>query len=181
MVKVQSGAAAALVIGCAFAVAACGSDDDNMTPKLEERKAAAGQSKPERRLTLEPSGDGEIRYTGETESGDTFKAQIGGDVPLPSDFGSDLPAYPGAMIQSAIETTGGTAVAALESDASADDIIDFYRDRLSSNGWSIESANDLGRGRLLTATKDERQVMVNAEDMDRGARFTLSVGTGPAN
>jgi hypothetical protein len=173
MVKFQSWAAAALVIGFAITIAACGGDD-------EAPKPATRPSKPEPPLTVESSGEGEIRYSGETESGDEFKAQIGGDVSLPVDFGSDLPAYPGAVTQSAIETTGGTAIAALESDASADDIIDFYRDHLGGNGWSIESVDDLGRGTLLTATKGEHRVMVNAESMDQGARFTLSVGAGNA-
>lgn len=175
MVKFQSWAAAALVVGFAIIIAACGGDDAN-TPKPATRP-----SKPEPPLTVEPSGEGEIRYSGETESGDAFKAQIGGAVSLPVDFGSDLPAYPGAVTQSAIETTGGTAIAALESDADADDIIDFYRDHLDGKGWSIEGVDDLGRGQLLTATKGERRVMVNVESMDQGARFTMSVGAGNAN
>ena len=179
MLKLQSQTAAALVI--AFAVVACGGgDDDKKAPELEERKPAASQSEPSPPMTAEPGDNDEIRYSGETESGETFKAQIGGDVSLPTDFGDDLPAYPGAVAQSAMETTGGMAIAALESDASADDIIDFYRGRLSGNGWSIESVNDFGRGRLLAATKDDRRVMVNAEKMDRGTRITLSVGAGSA-
>jgi hypothetical protein len=180
MVELQSRAAAALVIGFAFAVVACGGDDNDAS-KPGDQGTAASQSKTDPSLSVEPSEEGEIRYSGETGSGDTFKAQIGGEVSLPVDFGSDLPAYPGAVAQSAIETTGGTAIAALETDGSADDIIDFYRDSLSRNGWSIESVNDLGRGRLLTATKEDRRVMVNAEDIDQGTRFTLSVGAGPAN
>ncbi|MBW2665328.1 MAG: hypothetical protein JRE13_03480 [Deltaproteobacteria bacterium] len=178
MVKFQHWAATALVIGFTFVVAACGGDDDEKAPKLEEPKPAALPSKPEPPLTVEPSSEGEIRYSGETASGGAFTAQMGGDVSLPSNFGSDLPSYPGAVVQSAIETTGGMSVAALESDASASDIIDFYRDQLSSNGWSVEAVNDLGRAKLLAATKGERRVMINAENMDQGTRFTLSVGAG---
>jgi hypothetical protein len=181
MLKLKSWVVAALVIGLALAVAACGGDDDTKAPEVEKEKPSATASKPARPLTVDSSNEGEIRYSGETESGDKFKAQLGGEVSLPADFGSDLPAYPGSVPQSAIETTGGTAIAALESDASVDDIIDFYRDRLSGNGWSIEGVNDLGRSRLLTATKDGRRVMVNADRMDQGTRFSLSLGTGAAN
>jgi hypothetical protein len=181
MLKLESWTVAVLVIGFALAVTACGGDDDPKTPEIEKGKPPATTSKPGRPMTVEPSEEGEIRYSGEMESGDKFKAQMGGEVSLPTDFGSDLPAYPGSVPQSAIETTAGLAIAALESDASADDIIDFYRDQLSGNGWSIEGVNDIGRGRLLTATKDGRRVMVNAESMDQGTRFSLSLGTGAAN
>jgi hypothetical protein len=181
MLKLESWTVAVPVIGLALAIAACGGDDDTKTPEIEKGKPPAATSKPARPLTVDPSDEGEIRYSGETESGDEFKAQIGGDVSLPVDFGNDLPAYPGSVPQSAIETTGGVAIAALESDASAEEIIDFYRDRLNGNGWSIEGVSDLARGRLLTATKDGRRVMVNTENMDQGVRFTLSLGTEGAN
>jgi|GEM_PF-1993876 len=180
MVKFQFRVAVALILGLALAVSACGGDDKT-APQAGERKPAAAPIKPEPPLNAEAGSEGEIRYSGETESGDAFKAQIGGDVSVPSDFGSDLPAYPGAVAQSAIETTGGTAIAAFESAASADDIIEFYRDRLTAEGWSVEGVNDLGRGKLLTATKDGRRAMVNTERMDQGTRFMLSLGSGPAS
>ncbi len=47
MVKFQHWAATALVIGFTFVVAACGGDDDEKAPKLEEPKPAARPSKPE--------------------------------------------------------------------------------------------------------------------------------------
>jgi hypothetical protein len=182
MVKFRSWAAVALAIALAFAVTACGGDEEEKAPKLATKKPAAARAAPQLPMKVDPGPtEGAIRYSGETESGDEFKAQIGGEVSLPSEFGSDLPAYPGAVAQSAIETTAGIAIAALESDASADDIIDFYREQLSNNGWSIEGTSDLGRGSLLTATKGERRAMVNAEDMDEGTRFTLSLGAGSSN
>ena len=181
MFRFESWAAAALLVGFTFTVAACGGDDDEKAPGLAEQKPAAAESKAQPPSAVEPDTEDEIRYTGETESGDTFKAQFGGDVSLPSEFGSDMPAYPGSVIHSAMETTSGTAIVALESDASAEEIIDFYRDQLSGNGWSIESVNNVGRGVYLDATKGKRRVVVNAETLDRGTRLTLSIGPKPPN
>jgi hypothetical protein len=177
MFEFRNWTVAAMAIGLAFSVAACGGDDEE-EQKSDPVKSTTAPVKPGVPLNLEPGEQGEIRYSGETEAGDTFKAQLGGDVTLPDEFGGDLPAYPGAVAQSAMETTGGTAIAALESDASASEIVDFYRDQLSSNGWKVEGVSDLGRGRLLTATKGDRRVMVNTEDMDKGARITLTIRTG---
>jgi len=180
MVEFRNWVTAAMAIGLALSVAACGGDGEEAT-ELEQPKAPAIPVVREAPLRVDPAGEGEIRYSGETESGDTFKAQIGGDVTLPAEFGSDLPAFPDAVAQSAIETTGGTAIAAFESDADADDIVDFYREQLSAQGWSVEGVSDLGRGSLVTATKDGRRVMVNVEGMDEGSRFMLSVETGSQN
>jgi hypothetical protein len=178
MLSLNHRALAALITGIALALAACGEKEKELTEEQAESMAASSRLTPPvpKEPLVTPNESGEIRYTGETEAGESFSAQIGGDVELPGLFGSDVPAYPGAVPTSAMETGGGTAIAALDSDAGVDDITDFYREQLSGNGWSIQSEYNLGRGKFLTATKDGRRLMVNAEGMDQGSRVTLTIG-----
>jgi len=182
MIKLRRWSAIAVLTGIAFALAACGGDEKEVKPpaqaegtKAKKTSPTSSGSAPTPQPSPPPAARDEIRYAGETESGDAFEAQFGGEVTLPRSFGADLPAYPGSTPTSAMETGGGTAMAALDSDASLDEILGFYREKLTDGGWSIGGDNEVGRGRILTATKGDRQVIINAETTDAGSRITLSI------
>lgn len=178
MTKIERWALAALVTGIALTLSACGGEEpEGPTPAEVEatQKASSTPPQPPTKPIVEPDEKGEIRYSGNTQTGESFTAQIGGDVELPSAFGADVPTFPGSTATSAMETGGGTAIAALDTEADRDDVVDFYRDQLGSQGWSIVDENELGRGTFVTATKDGRRILVNVESRDQGSRVTLSI------
>jgi hypothetical protein len=176
MAKVERWTLAALVAGIALMVAACGGEEPKGPSPEKIAAAQKGGATPSPAAEPPPNADREIRYDGKTETGESFSAQIGGDVELPASFGSDVPGFPGATATSAMETVGGTAIAALDTEADQDDIVDFYREQLGSKGWEIVDENEIGRGTFLTATKDDRRLVVNTEGRDKGSRITLSIG-----
>jgi len=130
MAKVERWTLAALVAGIALMVAACGGEEPKGPSPGKIEAAQKGGATPPPGEEPPPNADREIRYEGKTQMGESFSAQMGGDVELPASFGSDVPDFPGATATSAMETVGGTAIAALDSEADQDDIVDFYRARL---------------------------------------------------
>jgi len=48
----------------------------------------------------------------------------------------------------------------LESKDPADKIVEYYKKGLDSNGWKIEGTINMGEMNMFTATKDNRQLVV---------------------
>lgn len=145
--------ALALVSG---ALAACGPAEPSPAPE-------AG-SEPE-----------ELRLSGTTPDGRNFEAQIGGAVRLPDAFPDDVPVYPGAEPTGALSAEGEGVMATLRSSAAPEAILDFYRDALAGDGWSIESERNFGRQRQLSATKDERRVSIQLSGDDTATQIVITV------
>ncbi|MGA3079414.1 MAG: hypothetical protein ABSG56_37760, partial [Bryobacteraceae bacterium] len=57
-----------------------------------------------------------------------------------------------------------------------DKIVDFYKKGLDSNGWKTESTMTTAQLTMLTATKDQRQLMLQISDSGdkRGVMQNLS-------
>jgi hypothetical protein len=127
----------------ALALAACGGGGDNeeedngdggretpaATKTVEADETAQATKTPKATKTTEPSGDGggasfeDIPvYPGADKVGDWE-----GDYSLPL-LGEDLD----------VEDYEGNSWAEYETDDSADDVIDFYRDKMPDNGWNEE-------------------------------------------
>jgi hypothetical protein len=175
MVSIQRRAIVAGVsILAAFFLVACGGGEEPPPKQAVTRKGP--ETPPDPRPRIERGDDGEIRYSGETNTGESFKAQLGGEVELPAAFPKDIPIFPDAVLFSAMETGGGTAIVSLDSEAQPPAIYDFYKQKLEGAAWRIENEAKLGGGRVVTATKGDRKVVLNIERTEKGSRFGFMVG-----
>jgi hypothetical protein len=62
----------------------------------------------------------------------------------------------------------------MESTDPADKIVDFYKKGLDSNGWKTESNMTTAQMTMFTATKDQRQVLLQIGD-NGGKRSIMQV------
>ena len=174
MVSIQRRAiATGVTVLAAFFLVACGGDE---TPPKEAVTRKGPAPPPDPRPQIERGEDGEIRYAGETNTGESFRAQLGGDVELPEVFPKDIPIFPNAVLFSAMETGGGTAMVSLDSEAQPAAIYEFYKQKLEGAAWRIENELNVGGGRVLTALKGDRKVVLNIERTEKGSRFGFMVG-----
>ncbi len=84
---------------------------------------------------------------------------------VPDDYPKDVPVYSSAkvvMSQSVSDQHGRSMM--LESSDPSDTIVSFYKKGLDSNGWKTESTVATGQLTMLTASKDQRQVMLQITD-----------------
>lgn len=174
MVSIQRRAiAASVTLLAACFLVACGGEE---TPPKEAVTRSGPPPTPDPRPRIERGEDGEIRYTGETNAGESFKAQLGGDVELPEIFPKDIPIFPNAVLFSAMETGGGTAIVSLDSEAKPSAIYEFYKQKLAGTAWRIENELNVGGGRVLTVIQGDRKVVLNIERSEKGSRFGFMLG-----
>lgn len=159
-------------------VAGCGGKEES--PKAATAPAAAPAPKkaivPEKRPQIVRGDEGEIRYSGETESGESFEAQLGGKVTLPKSFPEDIPVYPNSVPFSSMETGGGTAIVSLDVEAKPSDVYSFYKEKLAAAGWKLQNELNIGGGRAVTAIKGDRKAVLNVESTEKGTRFGFMFG-----
>jgi hypothetical protein len=170
MISIQRWAIAIGAIGLtALCFAACGGREE--TPEQSAREKALDALPPEQRPEIERGESGEIRYEGETETGEKFMAQLGGAVTFPPNFPGDIPLFPDAVPFSALESDDGFTIVGWNSDKQAPEVYEFYKEQLSASGWTIEQDLNVGGQRVLTVVKGERKAVLDIESTEKGARF----------
>ena len=181
MISIQRWAIAAGAVGLTVLLAACGGKEEvpgnaDEAPSKAALEKARSELPPEQQPKIERGESGEIRYEGQTESGEKFAAQLGGDVTLPANFPKDLPLYPDAVPFAAMETGGGTTIVSLDSDKRAPEVYRFYKEQLPASGWKIENEVNVGGQRVLTTIKGDRKAVVQIESTEKGARIGFMLG-----
>ncbi len=111
-------------------------------------------------LTVEQKGKdaGSMTFTG--KNGETVAINMNGGK-VPDDYPKDVPLYEGTkviMSNSASEKHARHLI--LESKDPADKIADYYKKALDANGWKIEGTMKMGELNMFTASKDNRQLVV---------------------
>jgi hypothetical protein len=182
----RSTIAAGMAWIAALLLTACGSGDESVQEAApggqvqDELDAAMEKAMADvpadQRPTIERGDDGEIRYTGKTESGESFAAQLGGDVVLPEGFAEAIPLYPDSVPFSAMETGGGTAMVTVNSEDTEATIYKYYQEKLPAAGWEIENEVNVGGGRILNAVKGDQRAVVHIQDVGDGSRIGFMVG-----
>jgi hypothetical protein len=102
--------------------------------------------------------------------------EIGERVKLPPDFPRDVPLYPGAEARMSLAGGEEGMVVTLTSEDEADEVFDFYRSKLESEGWSIEGEMRFGQQAMLHCAKEGRSASVTVSGSDEGSSITLAVG-----
>ena len=109
----------------------------------------------------------EVTWSGETEKGDHYEAQIGGEVEVPNDFPSDIPLYPESTPMATLDAGDHGSILALQTSVEPEEVFEFYRNELPNQGWAIENEAAFGDQYVLGVTKGERS-----------ANVTIAVGGG---
>ena len=82
----------------------------------------------------------------------------GATAAIPDNFPSDVPVYPGAQPAQGrgVELEGKPLAAVqLVTNDSPEDVYEFYRTNLESQGWTIESSEPAGAGTAINAVKGD--------------------------
>ncbi len=113
-----------------------------------------------------------------TYSNDEGTVTVGSNR-LPENWPSDAPTYSNATIQysgSSNPQTGakGSAVVFTTFD-SVQNVVDFYRRELVSNGWTVEQTATIGASTVLAARKDTRTLGVYIAEAGNG-QVSVTVG-----
>lgn len=98
---------------------------------------------------------------------------------LPADFPSDFPLYPGAKLTSSWSTSGddGKGISVVwETGDSVDKVRNFYKEKLSSQGWKIDSEFAQEQMQTLSFEKDKVSGFVGLAKTD--GKLTISVTLG---
>jgi len=84
---------------------------------------------------------------------------------VPDDYPKDVPIYsPAKVVMSQSTSEKNARNLMMESADTEDQIVDFYKKRLDGNGWKTESTMATAQLTILSATKDNRQVMLQISD-----------------
>ncbi len=80
---------------------------------------------------------------------------------VPSDYPKDAPVYKNAKVvlsQTISEKNGRHLM--LETSDPAPKIVEFYKKELEANGWKTDASMDMGAMSMITANKENRQLVV---------------------
>ena len=111
-------------------------------------------------VTVEQKGKdaGSMTFTG--KNGETVAITMNGGK-VPDDYPKDVPLYEGTkVIMSNTASEKHAKHLVLESTDPADKIAEYYKKGLESNGWKIEGTMNMGEMNMFTASKENRQLVV---------------------
>jgi hypothetical protein len=126
----------ALCLGTAGWVG-CGGDETG--PAGESAKPEAAASKPaggERAVQQPKERVVEVK----TKTGEKVDVQFSADGSTGQDHG--VPVFPGAVEAASMSIPGQGSMLSFTTDASADDVYEYYVDELEAKGWSITKKNE---------------------------------------
>jgi len=112
-----------------------------------------------------------------------LKAGTIGTAPakVPDDFPSDFPVYKNAVIKKYAPMVSanpklGTVLILETPDAKAT-VLDFYREALPAQGWTVEKPMTTAPD-SLTASKGARRISISVLDSDSGSKRVTSIQLG---
>ena len=96
----------------------------------------------------------------QTKEGESLKMSINKGT-LPEGWPSEIKVLPGGnIIFSQTEAKSNMRQISIETEKSVNDAMDFYKDLLGSEKWGIENTMSIGSMNMLTAKKDDREIML---------------------
>jgi hypothetical protein len=177
--------AAALSLGLLTVVALTGCDSGTQEPDAPAATATEFGAAPVPEapapvaVPTEQPADGSIaaeRFP--TEMPDGFEAAI------PATFPRSIPIYPGATPALGSGATKGDSARAgvqLLSNDSASDVYSFYEKELSSNGWEVSDAQNVGGMASISASNGSAQVSLFIQPSADGGSDLFVVAQEPAS
>jgi hypothetical protein len=123
-------------------------------------------------------GDGSMQVTG--SEGENVNIRTGNRATLPENWPSSVPLLPDAKIQySAVvdEQDGGSSVTVTyETSQAVSEVIEYYKDELTTEGWNIDATIQAGDGSMLSASNDNDEgVVINIGPSDGSTTVIISM------
>jgi hypothetical protein len=110
----------------------------------------------------------------------TDEATVSNKQELPSEWPSDVPAYPGAAVQFSGTATNpetgkeGSAAMFTTTDTGTA-VIDFYKAKIAAEGWTVSNTMQINGGTVLVAAKDDRVLTVSIASAE--GQTAITIGT----
>jgi hypothetical protein len=123
---------------------------------------------------MDPDGKG-MHLTATRPDGKKFNAAIGDEVEIPGEFPADVPIYPGSTPMAFMSSPDEGIIVTFKSTEQQQDIFDFYREKLSDDGWNVVKNPELGSGLAFDATKEDRRVSVVVAGTKGDSRISVIV------
>lgn len=164
--------AGVLIIGLVFVLGGCKSVEDKVAEEVTGGIIGSATG-----------GDVEVdddSVTFETDEGDVTVA--GGEGTLPDAFPDDFPVYDDADVASSTSFEGEGQVqyhVTLATSDSVDDVYEWYKDELDSQGWTIDEdmkmSTDDGETAALSVTKGDMGASVTVSEGGEGDRVEIYI------
>ncbi len=116
-----------------------------------------------------------VRFSGTDGSGNAFEASFGDDAKVPSNFPEDVPIFPSATPMAAMVSEREGVMVTFKSTEKQQKIYEFYRSKLSEQGWSIDSKASFGGQLGLEAEKSKRKVTLRISGTTGDSYISLMV------
>jgi hypothetical protein len=110
-------------------------------------------------VTIQEHGKdaGSMTFTG--KNGEKVAINMDGGK-VPDDYPKDVPLYQAKVIMANSSSEKHTQHLMMESGDTPDKIAEFYKKGLDSNGWKTEGTMNMGEMNMLTASKNNRQLVI---------------------
>ncbi len=101
-----------------------------------------------------------------------------GQGEIPKSFPPDVTVYKSAEVQATTEAEDSISIT-LKTPDSISKITSFYKNDLTKNGWGSITSNTLEGSSLITAKKDERELVITAtvDEQDNKTEIVIVVGS----
>ncbi len=157
------------LLGAALVLSGCGKAGDKASETLIEQSLRSSGAKGAK-VDLSKG-----KMTVKTEEGVT-ELSTGEAVSLPADFPKDVYVLKGAKIQMAMKTPQGFMIQ-MKSDQGMSKIAEAYGAEMKAQGWTQETAADMGEMRSRSFKKEKRQAVVMVSKSDAASDVMLTLTT----
>ena len=136
----------------------------------------------EHQIEKETGGNADVDITanGMNVKTDKGTVQTGNQASMPADWPSDVPAYPGSTVQmsgSANEEEGEDGrLVMLQSSESVQAVTDFYTQKLTGGGWTIEGNMKIAGSTVIAAKKGGQTLSLQVADAGGKTAITMALG-----
>jgi len=112
------------------------------------------------------------KVTVETKDGTVSYAH--GGTKVPDSFPKDVPVYGGATVLASVTLPQGNSLTLTTKDG-VEQVITFYKDKLSGTGWHEEASINQPMSSMLAYTKEQRTVSIGVSHTGDTTQISLTV------
>ena len=126
--------------------------------------------------TVKIERDGEkADITIQTKEGESLRMSVN-QGKLPEGWPSEIKVLPGGnIIFSQTEAKSNMQQISIETEKSVNDAMDYYKGVLGSGKWGIENTMNIGSMNMLTAKKDDREIMLQVVEAPGGSKTHVQI------
>jgi hypothetical protein len=111
----------------------------------------------------------------QTKEGESVRMSINKGE-LPEGWPSEIEVLPGGtIIFSQTEAKSNMQQVSIETEKSVNDAMDFYKNILSSGNWGIENTMNVGSMNMLTAKKDDKELMLQVVEAPEKSKTHVQI------